>query len=76
MIDKLVTVFGTRQTKRDPIIASSPIKELKIAVGDTIDDGTNLEITLASNLPESVANQMLENLESRFTKRQWKFSVR
>jgi hypothetical protein len=67
------TVMGQRLTKRDAIIASSPIKELKIAVGDVIDDGTNEELHLATGFPEDVANQMMANLESRFGKRQWRF---
>jgi hypothetical protein len=69
------TVMGQRQTKRDPIIASSAIKELKIAVGDVIDDGTNLPIVLASNFPENIAKAMMANLENSFSKRQWKFWI-
>lgn len=71
----ICTVFGQRLTKRDAIIASSPIKELKIAIGDVIDDGTNEVLHLATGFPKNVAEQMLANLESRYTKKQWKFWI-
>lgn len=68
-------VMGQRQTKREPIVASSAIKESGIKVGDMIDDGTNHPLKLATGFPQSIAEAMLGHLEERYTKKQWKFWI-
>jgi hypothetical protein len=71
--DKIVTVYGQRLTKHDPIIVAS--KGTGVPIGTVLDDGTNLPLTLASNFPEWMAESFMANLKSQHPKKVWKFWI-